>query len=245
MSGVASIGDTLYAMHQILDLYRSTDNGATWARTGGAVGAQDKNAMVASGASLIVAATNGVWVSTDGGEDFTNANRGTIKTGLSRQGSAVYSVGYSLHRSTDDGLTWTALDSTGLPSAVHSTLQIAGDYAFVNMYGSGTYRCPLDLLTSVDDPVAASAPVTFNLGQNYPNPFNPKTLVRFQVPLAADIRLAVYDLLGREVAVLLSDRMSPGTHQVEFDGGGLASGVYMYRLTAGSLVSTRAMVLLR
>ncbi len=108
-----------------------------------------------------------------------------------------------------------------------STLQIAGGCAFVNVYGSGTYRCPLDLLTSIDDPVSASAPASFTLEQNYPNPFNPGTLVRFRVPPAAGVGLAVHDLPGREVAVLVTDRMAPGTHEAEFDDDGLASGGYM------------------
>jgi len=95
-------------------------------------------------------------------------------------------------------------------------------------------------------------PSAFSLGQNYPNPFNPSTLVRYTVPgnseLSASnnvVRLSVYDLLGQEVAVLLNERKAPGSYEVRFDASGLASGVYLYRLSAGSFVQTRKMVLTR
>ena len=99
----------------------------------------------------------------------------------------------------------------------------------------------------------AAMPATFALGQNYPNPFNPSTVVSFQLPSVSRVRLVVYDLLGREVAVLVNEKMEAGFHEVKFDGSNLASGVYLYRLQAGdpstgsgrSFVQTRKLLLLR
>jgi glucuronoarabinoxylan endo-1,4-beta-xylanase len=88
-------------------------------------------------------------------------------------------------------------------------------------------------------------PATFALFQNYPNPFNPKTVVRFQVPGISDVKLVVYDILGREVAVLVNERKSAGIYEVSYGASGLASGVYIYRLTAGTYVQSRKMVLLK
>jgi hypothetical protein len=88
-------------------------------------------------------------------------------------------------------------------------------------------------------------PRTFALSQNYPNPFNPATEIRFAVPTAGQVRLAVYDLLGREVRLLVDEARNPGTYAVRFDARGLASGVYLYRLEAGSLTLVRKMVLLQ
>jgi hypothetical protein len=90
-----------------------------------------------------------------------------------------------------------------------------------------------------------SPPEGFILHQNYPNPFNPVTSIRYQVPGVTSVRIAVYDLLGREVSVLLDGRQDAGSYTAEFDGSGLASGVYLYRLQAGDFVQTRRMVLLR
>lgn len=106
------------------------------------------------------------------------------------------------------------------------------------------------LLTGESGTVTAVAlpvcrPEAFRLEQNYPNPFNPTTVVSYQLPAVSDVRLIVYDLLGRDVAVLVNGKQVPGRYEVRFDASGLASGVYLYRLTAGGSVQTRKMLLVR
>jgi hypothetical protein len=88
-------------------------------------------------------------------------------------------------------------------------------------------------------------PAAFALEQNYPNPFNPVTAIRFAVPEATRLQLAVYDMLGREVAVLLDGPVEAGWHRVAFDAGHLASGVYFYRLTTSTHTQVRSMMLVR
>ena len=83
------------------------------------------------------------------------------------------------------------------------------------------------------------------LEQNYPNPFNPQSDIRFETAEAGEVRLVVYDLLGREVAVLVNDRRPAGSYQVRFDAADLASGIYLYRLTAGHFTQTRKMILVK
>ncbi|MEW6511112.1 MAG: T9SS type A sorting domain-containing protein [Bacteroidota bacterium] len=111
---------------------------------------------------------------------------------------------------------------------------------------------------SVAEPDAL--PREFALLQNYPNPFNPTTTIRYTIagvvaPSGAslsgvegrvsNVKLVVYDVLGREVATLVNEVKQPGTYTVQFDGSGLASGVYFYRLTAGSFVQSRKMALVK
>jgi hypothetical protein len=92
-------------------------------------------------------------------------------------------------------------------------------------------------------------PQTFKLYQNYPNPFNPSTQIRFSVPsgktLKQNVRLVIYDILGREVATLVDENKSPGEYKVRFNGSGLSSGVYIYRLQAGGFTESKKMVLLK
>jgi beta-1,2-mannobiose phosphorylase / 1,2-beta-oligomannan phosphorylase len=88
-------------------------------------------------------------------------------------------------------------------------------------------------------------PKCFMLEQNYPNPFNPKTVVSSQLPVASNVKLVVYDMLGRQVAVLVDERRAAGSYRDVFDGSGLASGVYIYQLRAGSSVQSRTMLLLK
>ena len=87
-------------------------------------------------------------------------------------------------------------------------------------------------------------PTEFALESNYPNPFNPQTTIRFSVPESAQVRLIVYDVLGRQVRVLVDGTREAGTHEVVFEAGNLPSGTYLYRLEtpAGSFVQTMQLV---
>jgi hypothetical protein len=89
------------------------------------------------------------------------------------------------------------------------------------------------------------APGSFTVEQNYPNPFNPTTVISYQLPVASTVRLAVYDILGREVAVLVNEKKGPGSYTVRFSATGLASGVYLYRIQAGDFVQTKKLLLLK
>jgi hypothetical protein len=93
--------------------------------------------------------------------------------------------------------------------------------------------------------VEGVVPTTFELSQNYPNPFNPKTVVSYQLPVASIVKLVVYDLLGREVSVLVNERREAGVHTITFDGSGLPSGVYFYRIQARDFVEARKLLLVR
>ena len=107
--------------------------------------------------------------------------------------------------------------------------------------------------TDVRSSEGAAIPATYALLQNYPNPFNPTTGIRFQVPAlsevegsgVSEVKITVYDILGREVAVLVNERKAPGSYEATFDGSRLASGVYYYRLTAGSFMQVKKMLLVK
>jgi len=88
-------------------------------------------------------------------------------------------------------------------------------------------------------------PASFRLTQNYPNPFNPTTTIAFDLYRPDMVTLKVYNILGREVGTLVDGRLQAGTYQVAFDGSGLASGVYFYRLLTPSHTLTRKMVMLK
>jgi hypothetical protein len=88
-------------------------------------------------------------------------------------------------------------------------------------------------------------PEGFALLQNYPNPFNPVTTIEFDLPKSSHVSLKIFNILGEEVATVVSDRLSAGSHSYEWDASNLASGVYLYRLQAGNYVQTRKMILMR
>lgn len=90
-----------------------------------------------------------------------------------------------------------------------------------------------------------SQPESYDLGQNYPNPFNPTTTIAYSLDKAEQVRLVVYDLLGQEVSVLVDGFRTAGQHKVEFNGSNLPSGIYFYRMEAGSQVFTNKMMLIK
>lgn len=99
----------------------------------------------------------------------------------------------------------------------------------------------------VNEGPGGNVPQRFALEQNYPNPFNPTTTIRFSIPaeISGRTMLAVYDVLGREVALLVNEVTRPGSHAVIFDAGKLSGGVYFYRLQAGTFYQTRKLLLLK
>ena len=88
-------------------------------------------------------------------------------------------------------------------------------------------------------------PYKFNLGQNYPNPFNPTTTIQYTINQSQNVRLVVYDLLGREVKTLVNEFQEAGNHKIIFNAGNLASGIYFYSITAGPLHQVKKMILLK
>lgn len=98
-------------------------------------------------------------------------------------------------------------------------------------------------LTGIDDDLVI--PSILMLNQNYPNPFNASTVISFRLSVQEFVKLAVYDLLGKETAILLNSYLQAGEYQTEFNASDFSSGVYFYRLQAGDAVETRRMVLLK
>jgi hypothetical protein len=137
-------------------------------------------------------------------------------------------------------------DPLGAPmiNPVDVALSPNGRVAYVPDASNRTvYKFRFGPPVSVDD--RREVPLQLTLDQNYPNPFNPTTVIAFSIPAAAHTRLVVSDLLGREVAVLADGMLEAGRHVRPFQAGLLASGVYHYTLTAGTLRLTRNMMLVR
>jgi photosystem II stability/assembly factor-like uncharacterized protein len=157
--------------------------------------------------------------------------------------------------STDGGGNWQDFND-GLPDAVQGmdlNITYVSNVIRVMTHGNGGYERKLLSQIPVgldpDPPVVSS----FKLEQNYPNPFNPGTVINWQVAVNSFVTLKVYDVLGNEIAVLVNEEKAAGSYQTEFDGSGLASGTYIYRLEAGDpsansgqgFVKTKKMILLR
>ncbi len=93
--------------------------------------------------------------------------------------------------------------------------------------------------------IGSEIPVKFNLYQNYPNPFNPGSTFKFDISKNANVKLVIYDLLGREVAALVNQELKAGTYKAEWNASGFASGTYFYRITSGDYSETKKMILVK
>jgi len=152
--------------------------------------------------------------------------------------------GGELFVTKDDGDHWVNA-SAGLPVA-GTLVDIAfGDAGHIYVSDSvGIYKS-VDPITGLQDRASPTQLAEFDLFQNYPNPFNPSTSIRYGLPSRSHVTLTVYNTLGQEVATLVQGEQEAGFHEAVFDASGLASGVYLYRLTAGSYVETRKLALVR
>ncbi len=145
----------------------------------------------------------------------------------------------------------------------HSQLGIfnAGDWnedrelVLVGSGGAGSfsklsfYNIP-GITVGVDDEENGGLPADFTLSQNYPNPFNPETTIRYAVQptnnlLQQNIKLTIYDIIGREIAVVVNERKSPGSYEVKWNASDLTSGIYFYRLNVGNHSEIKKMLYLR
>ena len=127
--------------------------------------------------------------------------------------------------STNNCTSWASVNS-GLPDTGVLALAVSGGNDFAGTQASGVWRRPLsEMITSVSGS-SAILPMEFRLAQNYPNPFNPSTTIRYELPKGSIVRLSVYDILGREVTLLVNEGKNAGVYELKFDAQRMSSGVY-------------------
>jgi len=206
-------------------LYRTTDGGSSWS----AVSVPGAVAFFGAGAAPNA---NQLWVSGVGA-----VGRDTL--GL-------------IYTSKDGGRTWRVQNSEIL-SDENIKLSFATDsettlgYALTGFGQVLSYAEPRNTSSAPILDRTRPIPTDYALAQNYPNPFNPTTTISYQLPTSGNVSLKVYDMLGREVATLANTRQDAGTYTVQFSAANyqLSSGVYFYRLQAGTFVETKKMLLIK
>ena len=240
-------------------VFRSTDFGSTWTRLYYlnnptiwdvlSFGVSDSNLFVGTNGG------SGLFLTTDEGTSWVQINTGL----LSRTVRAFAFSGTSIFVATDagvflsnnNGANWTDV-SDGLPGgqnkyigsiAIKDNELFAGN--FTGLTGGSVWKRPLsEMITDVklnDNKL----PENFVLNQNYPNPFNPGTTISFSLPAESFVTLKVFDVLGREVSILVSKELPAGTYSENWDASRLSSGVYFYQLKAGNFIQTKKLELLR
>ena len=164
-------------------------------------------------------------VSPDGGSGIT--------VGVSKFTDFAENFNQTTHMSTIDNLPIGALMWDDAQMAAYDPATAM--QAVVTAYNAAT---------DVNE-TGSGSPVSYKLSQNYPNPFNPTTTIEFSLPKSQNVTLKVYNLLGQEVATLINSNMTAGNHSINFNASNLSSGLYIYKISAGSFTSARKMMLLK
>ncbi len=235
-------------------VYTSTNNGDNWTKAGTEIPSGiGTYSLFASGNIVMAGTDNGVYISTNYGTNW-RLIQGILAPygyyGFARNLNRLFISGWGLgvYASTDLGQSWFFWNQ-GINDGLCNGMYYFNNYVYCGTI-TAVYRRPYSDVGI--NTISSDIPEEFKLYQNYPNPFNPTTKIKFSVPSTGKtktentlITLTVYDILGREAARPLSQRLKPGTYEVTFDGGTLESGTYFYVLRADEFRDTRKFILLK
>jgi len=140
------------------------------------------------------------------------------------------------------GANWIQRNE-GLTQLTASGLCIVNNYLFAGTQNSD-FRRPLTDLIGIQQ-ISVEVPLGYSLNQNYPNPFNPVTNIKFAIPKSRFVKLIVFDILGREVVILVNEVLSAGTYKADWDASMYSSGVYFYKLESIDYTDVKKMILVK
>ena len=196
---------------------------------------------------LFAGTYNNMYISTDAGITWASSSTSSSPSCLfiDPANSAIVFMGRSdgIYCSSNGGSSWADISGTiGCRNVRAIEYDSQNQVLYIGTMYGGIYRRLLNPTVDVEN---ATLPSEFRLFQNYPNPFNPSTAISFQLSAISFVNLAVYDVLGREIAILENGVRQAGMHTVRWDASGIPSGVYVYELRAGPFRQSRRMLLLR
>ena len=225
-------------------VFRSTDNGSTFNFCG--IPSGQVFALLVDNLGYIYAGcSSNLYRSTDDGSTWEISNQGmgvaTVRDlKLFSQDTILAGTSSGFYFSADHGNSWNQLNN-GLPSNFIPALAVYSNNHIYCCTPEAIFKLTGQIPVEVEIPLVNE----FSLSQNYPNPFNPTTKIKYSVNSTQQVKLIVYNLLGREIATLINEEKSAGTYEVEFNAANLPSGIYFYKLKSGNYISTKKMILIR
>lgn len=224
-------------------VYRSTNFGATWS-FGATTGQANSYSLAFNYLCLGLVGGTILQRTTDCGALTTLTALGTGNiTGIAGAGPRFwYTRGTNIYFSSNSGDNWSSA-YTGTANLLDIDVSTPNCCAVGWAVGANGTIVGLGFTGIANN--HNQIPSEYMLMQNYPNPFNPSTMITFQIPKSGNVKLVVYDLLGREVKTLLNEFKPVGTYDVSFDAANLSSGVYFYKLESGSFTDSKKMLLVK
>ena len=232
--------------------YKSTDYGVNWNMLFTPGGAE----IPMIGASNLDTNTlyftnwggSGFWHSSNGGANWTVVNPLSSAWGadVAKDDPTVAAhgtYGGPVYVTTNSGKDFI---TTNPPESINYGVYFYDRGNLIVQDGGGVYRMVVSYNVPLSvNQVSNQTPKKYSLSQNYPNPFNPATVIKFDVPKSANVKIEIFDILGRLVETPVDQIMSPGEYEYKFNAGGLASGIYYYRLDAGNFSEVKKMALIK
>jgi len=226
----------------------TTDGGSSWSSQ--SPGGCDLHSVsfVNSTTGWAVGGCGYIFATTNGGSDWTPQMSGgcdlySVCFANSTTGWAVGSCGGTIWATSDGGSTW-ASQINSANTDLHAVQFVDAKTGWA-VGGSVILHDTSGIILSVRENKLSTLPSGFALRQNYPNPFNPTTTIHFSLPKSSYVTLKVYNMLGQEVATLVNGERTAGEYSVEWQSNTFPSGVYFYRLNAGSFSSIKKMILMK
>jgi hypothetical protein len=243
---ITSEGNYIYAGTIDSGVFISSNSGTNWFKS--SLNNRNVRSIAANGSSVYAGILNsqGLFMSTNNGNTWVQSSLNNRDCqALAIQGSTILTgtAAFGVYVSNDNGTNWVQKNE-GLGHLSVFALIIQNGYVYAGTSGGGVYRRAISELLAIQL-ISNQVPSRFSLSQNYPNPFNPSTNIIFQLPRANRVKLSVYDLVGREVEVLVNEELKAGEYEVDFNAANYPSGVYYYKLSAGDFNETKKMVLLK
>jgi len=236
---VINAGGDLFVGTDIGDIYRSIDSGGVWTRVNNGLQVDAvENISITPAGYIFLAAPYGeervIYGSFNGGDSWQRCysvpTRIRVMVGDAAGNLFVATDTMGVYRNgipVNGGLPTLSVNSLALDSRGYLFVGTGGWYGKI---AAGVYRS-VQPVTSIKE-LPTGVPAAFVLEHNYPNPFNAETQIRYELPYNCRVKLAVFNLLGREVKELVNESQTPGLHEASFKAGELPSGVYFYKLMA-------------
>ena len=232
-------------------IYYSTDGGTNWT-SAGSVGSSSPNvtSLFASGTNLFAGTMDGIFFSTNSGRNWSNVSNGiatktTTSTFIQDGTKLIAGTDKGIFLTTNNGQNWYYVNRNGISAPITINAFMINGTSLYAGTSAGIWRRPLSEIVTQAGETSTLFPKEYFLGQNYPNPFNPTTTIRYALPSSAHVKLTLHDILGREIATLVNEEQSAGWKEVQWNASSVSSGIYFYKLSVGSFVETKKMMMVK
>ncbi len=247
VNSTSIVGNTIWFGTDNTRVYRSTNSGLNWTPVA-TTGLQISYSTHFNNATLGLAGGSTILRSLDGGVSYSSVGSipgtGSVLGIDGKDNNLWYIRGTEIYRSENEGTNWTLVHSiSGQGNDI--------DFALSNdcltgwaVSSTGAIAKMTGIKTGIQN-INSEIPSSYELEQNSPNPFNPVTNINFSIPKSGFVDLKVYDVSGKEAAVLVSDFKNAGSYSVDFDASELTSGVYFYKIISGDFTEVKKMMVIK